>query len=381
MNFRQLSTLFLLLLMVGSLPSQNFSILTCSRGDEIYSTFGHSAIRFQDSAQGIDWVYNYGLFDFHDPNFIPKFCMGRLDYMLGKESMNDFMGQYVYQQREVKEQVLNLQPSQRDSLLRFLEWNILDENKYYRYDFLFNNCATKIIDVIEQNCKGVQMKFYEEEDKKTFRELIHANARNSVPWIDWGMDVALGMPVDKELTAREYCFLPEFVAKSIALSQNDGQSLMASETMIIQETLRVKSSWDCLTNPHNFGILILLIVVIFKFKPQTWSNLFFGMFFLILGIGGLVIGFEWFFTEHSVTKNNLNLLWLNPLFILFSYSIFTRKYWKWLYRAVIFFLTLTLVVAIFKVQDIHIASRSLVFAALIMCSVLIKNKKSDYENR
>ncbi|MFN9980013.1 MAG: DUF4105 domain-containing protein, partial [bacterium] len=189
--------------------------LTCSRGDDIFSSFGHSAIRYQDSSQGIDWVYNYGLFDFHDPNFIPKFCMGKLDYMVGKETMNDFMGQYVYQQREVKEQVLNLSLEQIDSLFQFLEWNIRDENKYYRYDFLFNNCATKIIDVIEQNCKGVQMKYFEEEDKKTFREHIHSNASSSVPWIDWGMDLAIGMPVDRKSTAREYCFLPEFVAKSI----------------------------------------------------------------------------------------------------------------------------------------------------------------------
>ncbi|MFN5849138.1 MAG: DUF4105 domain-containing protein, partial [Chitinophagales bacterium] len=116
------------------MASQQFSVLTCSRGDEIYSTFGHSAIRYQDSSQGIDWVYNYGLFDFHDPNFIPKFCMGKLDYMVGKETMNDFMGQYVYQQREVKEQVLNLSLEQIDSLFQFLEWNIRDENKYYRYD-------------------------------------------------------------------------------------------------------------------------------------------------------------------------------------------------------------------------------------------------------
>jgi hypothetical protein len=98
--------IFCFLFFVQPITSQQFSVLTCSRGDEIYSTFGHSAIRYQDSALGIDWVYNYGLFDFHDPNFIPKFCMGKLDYMVGKETMNDFMAQYVYQQREVKEQVI-----------------------------------------------------------------------------------------------------------------------------------------------------------------------------------------------------------------------------------------------------------------------------------
>lgn len=355
--------------------SQQFSVLTCSRGDEIYSTFGHSAIRYKDSMQNIDWVYNYGLFDFQDPNFIPKFCMGKLDYMVGKETMNDFMGQYVYQQREVKEQVLNLQPSQRDSLLSFLEWNILDENKYYRYDFLFNNCATKIIDVIEQNCKGVQMKFYEEEDKKTFREHIHSNAENSVPFIDWGMDMALGMPVDKKSTAREYCFLPEFVAKSMALCQNNGQALVSKEYVLVPETPRIRSSWAWLWSPRTFGFIIFIIMIYIIYKPQAWSNLFYGLFFLLLGIGGLVIGFEWFFTEHSVTKNNLNLLWLNPLFIFYSYAIFTKKDWRWMKRIVQISLCLALIAAIFKVQDVHSASRSLILAAFIM-NYLIINKET-----
>lgn len=368
----KLISFILLLTLQSSLNSQTFSVLTCSRGDEIYSTFGHSAIRYQDSSQGIDWVYNYGLFDFHDPNFIPKFCMGKLDYMVGKESMNDFMGQYVFQQREVKEQTLNLSSDQRDSLLQFLEWNILDENKFYRYDFLFNNCATKIIEVIEKNCFGVQMKFYEEEDKKTFREHIHRNARNSVPWIDWGMDVALGMPVDKKSTAREYCFLPEFVAKSIALSQNNGQNLTANETILIPETPRVKSSWDWLWSPHMFGMLILLLVVLFKFRLQLWSHIIFGTFFLLLGIGGLVIGFEWFFTEHSVTKNNLNLVWLNPLFIFYGYALLKGKDWKWLKMFVQVSIGIALISSLINVQDFHVASKIVIWAAFFIPSLSIK---------
>ncbi|MCE2961560.1 MAG: DUF4105 domain-containing protein [Chitinophagales bacterium] len=356
------------------MASQQFSVLTCSRGDEIYSTFGHSAIRYQDSSQGIDWVYNYGLFDFHDPNFIPKFCMGKLDYMVGKETMNDFMGQYVYQQREVKEQVLNLSLEQIDSLFQFLEWNIRDENKYYRYDFLFNNCATKIIDVIEQNCKGVQMKYFEEEDKKTFREHIHSNASSSVPWIDWGMDLAIGMPVDRKSTAREYCFLPEFVAKSIGLSQNKDQSLVSSESILIPETPRLKSSFAWIWSPTAIAFFLLIIVVYLKFRPTTWTPSFFGLFFVILGIGGLVIGFEWFFTEHSVTKNNWNLLWLNPLFIPYGFALFRNKEWINYKKIVGLCLALSLINAIFEFQAIHAASKILIGIAFLISNVTIKTK-------
>jgi hypothetical protein len=219
------------------------------------------------------------------------------------------------------------------------------------------------------------MKFYEEEDKKTFREHIHSNAENSVPWIDWGMDLALGMPVDKKSTAREYCFLPEFVAKSMALSQNNGQALVAKESVLIPETPRIRSSWDWLFNPHIFGMLIMLIVVILKFKPQSWSNIFFGTFYLLLGLGGLVIGFEWFFTEHSVTKNNLNLLWLNPLFIPYGYFILRGKTLQILTLIVKVCLTIALIIAILGLQDVHSATISLIFAAFIMNS-LITNKET-----
>jgi hypothetical protein len=375
--FHRFNIVVFCFLFVGQpMASQQFSVLTCSRGDEIYSTFGHSAIRYQDISQGIDWVYNYGLFDFHDPNFIPKFCMGKLDYMVGKESMNDFMGQYVYQQREVKEQVLNLSPSQRDSLFQFLEWNIQDENKYYRYDFLFNNCATKIIDVIEKNCKGLQMKFYEEEDKKTFREHIHSNAENSVPWIDWGMDVALGMPVDKKSTAREYCFLPEFVAKSIALSQINGQALVAKEAILIPETPRIQSSYAWLWSPLAIAFLLLIMTVYLKLRHKSWASIFFGLFFIFLGIGGIVIGFEWFFTEHSVTKNNWNLLWLNPLFIPYGIALLGKREWINYKKIVGLCLALSLINAMFEFQAIHPASIVLIGAAFLISNITIKTKSN-----
>lgn len=366
--------IFCFLFFVQPIISQQFSVLTCSRGDEIYSTFGHSAIRYQDSSQGIDWVYNYGLFDFHDPNFIPKFCMGKLDYMVGKESMSDFMAQYVYQQREVKEQNLNLSIAQRDSLFQFLEWNIRDENKYYRYDFLFNNCATKIIDVIEQNCHGVQMKFYDEKDKKTFREHIHSNARSSVPWIDWGMDVALGMPVDKKSTAREYCFLPEFVAKSIGLSQNKDQSLVSSESILISETPRLKSSFAWLWSPTAIAFFLLIITVYLKLRPKSGTPIFFGLFFVLLGIGGIVIGFEWFLTEHSVTKNNWNLLWLNPLFIPYGIALLGKREWINYKKIVGLCLAISLTNAIFEFQAIHAASIVLIGVAFLISNIMIKTK-------
>jgi hypothetical protein len=344
-----------------SLFTQSFSVLTCSRGEEIYSTFGHSAIRYQDSAQKIDWVYNYGLFEFSDPNFIPKFCMGKLDYMVGKETMNDFMGQYVYQQRFVSEQILNLTTAQRDSLFRFLEWNILPENKYYRYDFLFNNCATKIIEVLEKNC-NIRFTYYKDPAPKSFRQLIHINAENSVPWIDWGMDLALGMPTDIKANPKQYCFLPEYIEKTIELSKISSKS-----NLIIGG-----SRFDCLDfyfKPFFFSCLLVLIFIFHKFKPQSWSRIIIGNLFIILGIGGLVIGFEWFMTEHTVTKMNWNLVWLNPLSLIFGIQILRNKINFKLQNIIGFTSILSLIAAIFGFQEFHTASIVLMICVFLFYSV------------
>lgn len=354
-----------------SLFSQTFSVLTCSRGEEIYSTFGHSAIRYQDSVKNIDWVYNYGLFDFYDPNFIPKFCMGKLDYMVGKETMNDFMGQYVYQQRAVKEQILNLSTAQRDSLFRFLEWNILDENKFYRYDFLFNNCATKIIEVLEKTCQ-LKFQYYQDPEPKSFRQLIHVNAENSVPWIDWGMDLALGISTDMIASPKQYCFLPEFVSKSIELS-----NIAQKENTLIQAEHQRPFDFSFL--PVYFAILILVLFILYKLKPHTWSRILIGVFFIILGIGGFVIGFEWFMTEHTVTKMNWNLGWLNPLSFILGIQIIRSRIHPFIQKLIGFTALLALFAAIFGWQEFHIASIIMMICIFLFCSIHfhLKLKKTE----
>lgn len=325
---------------ISPISAQKFSVLTCGKGAEVYSTFGHSAIRYQDTSLGIDEVYNYGLFEFSDPNFIPKFCKGKLDYMVGKESMNDFMPQYIYQGREVREQVLNLNSMQRDSLRAFLEWNILDQNKYYRYDFLFNNCATKIIDVLEKNCKGIQMNFYQEKDKESFRELIHRYARNSVPVIDFGMDIGLGTPTDRNASPREYCFLPDYVEKSLVSSMNT----MIDKPLVMESNIVLEQK--AVNQPTNTKLFLLafffLPILLFK-QSIRWVRWLLGTYYIILGIAGLILLFLWFGTEHTVTKWNWNLGWMNPIAILVGISMIFRKLWLPAFYALLLFCIFALV--------------------------------------
>jgi hypothetical protein len=220
------------------------------------------------------------------------------------------------------------------------------------------------------------MKFYDEKDKKTFREHIHSNARSSVPWIDWGMDVALGMPVDKKSTAREYCFLPEFVAKSIALSQSNGQALVIKESVLIPETPRIQSSYAWLWSPTAIAFLLLIITVYLKLRPISWASIFFGLFFYFLGIGGLVIGFEWFFTEHSVTKNNWNLTLAQSTFYPLWISLLGKKEWINYKKLVGLCLAYLSLMPCLSFKLFMLASIVLIGVAFLISNITIKTKSN-----
>src|SRR5690606_20229445 len=194
----------------GSLSSAGeISILTIGPGGALYDKFGHSAFRVKDSLSGGDVVFNYGVYDFDTPNFYTKFAQGKLLYELGVSYYEPFFQSYVAQNRWVKEQVLDLTKEEKQEVSDFLWKNALPENKKYKYDFFFDNCATKIRDVI-QDVLGNQLEFKEDHIKEefTFRELIQQNLQAN-SWGSLGIDIALGAVIDRKAKPIEYQFLPE----------------------------------------------------------------------------------------------------------------------------------------------------------------------------
>ena len=199
------------------------SILTMGPGDNLYDKFGHSAFRIEDPTRGFDAVYNYGVYDFDTPNFYTKFAQGKLLYKLEGVNSQPFIDHYIAQNRWIKQQELDLSYSEKQELFTFLNNNLKPENKYYKYDFFYDNCATKIRDVLV-NVLGDDIIYtadFTSEDK-TFRELIQQN----VHWNTWGsvgMDVAIGAVTDKKATTWQYQFLPDYVFLATAtadLKQN-----------------------------------------------------------------------------------------------------------------------------------------------------------------
>ena len=184
------------------------SVITCGPGSELYSTFGHSAFRILDRKRNMDKVYNYGTFNFATPNFYAKFVRGKLLYELRAYPFSHFLRSYQEENRWVKEQILNLDQQQKQSIYDFLEENEKPANRGYKYDFFYDNCSTKMYQVLEKTLKD-QLLFddnYEPTDF-THRELIQQYLTN-LKWSDFGIDLALGSVIDREISTKQYMFLP-----------------------------------------------------------------------------------------------------------------------------------------------------------------------------
>ena len=315
-------------------PFARISVLTCGSGQELYSSFGHSAFRVWDPQQDIDWVYNYGTFDFNTPNFYLKFAQGKLNYALSKEAFPNFLYTYQLEQRWVKEQILNLDVAQREALFAFLQENHNPENRFYRYDFLFENCATKIPEVLETVLGGtLKTKFDYLTESHSFRDLIQDNL-NTNSWSAFGIDLALGGVIDRKAQPSEYAFLPLYVWEQLDHSTvNDRPLVNKSQTIL--DIPNVENQGTFIKSPmFCFSILFLLTLWLSMRSANNQKVLQYldGLLFAITGLAGLVVVFLWFFTDHSSTAWNLNLLWANPLNLIaisfmrpnFSKPIFRR---------------------------------------------------------
>ncbi|MCG2461932.1 DUF4105 domain-containing protein [Flavobacteriaceae bacterium F89] len=332
------------------------SVLTCGAGEDLYTTFGHSAFRVHDPSLGIDVVYNYGTFDFNPPMFYVDFARGNMIYSLSRAHFDDFLFEYEMQNRWVKEQILDLTPKESNELFQFLETNYLPENRDYKYDFLFDNCATRILAVLKK-VYGEGLEFQDDylDNQYTFRELIHQNlVANS--WSSLGIDLALGSVIDKKATPYQHAFLPNYVFKQLNNSFLDNYPLVQKEVVLL-DSKPMNTGSNFLWTPL-FWILLLFVFVMLRtvldFKNSVRSRRMDFFLFLITGLVGLLIFFLWFFTNHSTTANNFNILWAFPFNLVAAIYIFRKNilplwmnYYLW---GLLGLLGLTSVLWIFKIQ-------------------------------
>lgn len=306
------------------------SVLTCGPGDDFYTTFGHSALRIQDTAQGIDLVYNYGTFDFDTPHFYWKFMRGQLDYMLGRTTFDNFMVEYEMEGREVREQRLTMEPQQVANLFVLLETNYLPEYRHYRYDFFRDNCATRIRDMVYAAWGGDTL-LTRKVEPMSYRCLVTKPLRGTLEWWRLGIDMLFGLPADHVCDANERMFWPMELEAEFAKCCPDGVWVAPfivepSRQLIPERRAPLSRSFP----PVVVSALLFVAIALLTWKRlmPRWAD---RVLFVMASVVGLFLLFMWFGTDHYCTQWNLNILWASPLLLLIAIRLRRSPRWAlWL---------------------------------------------------
>ena len=316
----------------SQIPSSlaKFSLLTCAPGETAENAWGHSAIRFYDPANQIDEVYNYGTYDFNAPNFVLNFLRGKLDYDLATGSYANFLRMYDYYERSVWEQHLDLDTDQVKQIYQFLIKNALPENKTYQYDFFYDNCSTRIRNMLSDNLASFG---YEnvDHDKITFRQLLDVDLEYR-DWTDFGIDLILGATCDVEANFEQTMFLPDFLSTNLekaTFKKSDGiAKLLPTKNLVLDHEMKGSQRRNSflLTPIVIFSFLAFLELLLLLFKEKVNSKLlrcYDYLWVMILSISSVIMMLMWFATDHVTCAQNWNLLWANPGYILMLFL-----FWK-----------------------------------------------------
>lgn len=383
--------LFFLLLTVFTLSLQGFaqplsssakiSLLICAPGDEIYTYWGHAAIRVNDPLYEKDIVFNYGLFDFMAPHFYWRFAKGETDYQLGKQRMSSFLQAYRDDQQKVTEYELLLTPAERETLYKALVDNYKPENRIYRYSQFEDNCATRVRDQLEKAVGG-NIRYDTSGDKRmSFRDLIDLYVPDN-SWDGLGIKLALGLPTDRITTFSEKMFLPDYLGDDMAKAvvERDGKATpLTGEAVILFDAPLWQRSFSP-TSPAVLILLAFLIVLaltILERRRKTryhWLDI---TVFIAFGIAGMILCFTTFISVMPSTKWNFNLMWAWPthllLGILWMFPT-RRKNLSWYVRLTTIVTTLFLVSIYFLPQTFH-------WLVVPLCLIILMRTGTVYKLR
>lgn len=312
-----------------SSPETVISLITCAPGSNIYELEGHSGLRIKSGNS--DYVVNWGLFDFDAPNFVYRFVKGETDYMAGAIPTADFVRYYTHSAREVTEQVLNLNDAETARIVNAVSVNLLPENRTYRYNYVHDNCATRILDIIRTAASDTLSLPATHTSivgpSPTFRSVMrHYHAR--YPWYQFGIDLALGSGIDNPISTEQATFAPVLMQQIFQHAAIGGRPLVASTSTLSAagDATLPPTPWY-LTPLAVFSLLFVLAILItwldlMRRKVSRWFDT---LIFTAFGLTGCVITFLVFISSHEATSPNLLILWLNPLCLLVPACIWIAK--------------------------------------------------------
>ena len=301
-------------------PGSNLTVylLTMGPGDQVWEKFGHNAIWIHDQANHTDIAYHWGLFDFADKEFIPRFILGRMRYSMGAFDFDQTIDAYRQTNRMVWAQQLNLTPAQRQRLADFVAWNVQPENRYYHYDYFRDNCSTRVRDALDGALGGlIKRETQNIPSNSTYR--FHTARLTQGDWgVFTGTMYGLGEPVDRQLSAYDEMFLPVRMKDRLRSVKVNGQPLVLSERVLVQASRPAEDTQVRRGMTGYFAIALVLIAIgiaaFYVFKSSFTAALTVAaLWSLIAGIAGFVLAFLWAFTDHLYSYRNENLFQLNPL--------------------------------------------------------------------
>ena len=320
---------------VPPMDSVEISLLTCQPHDEVYSLYGHTAIRYHElTKDGIDAAFNYGVFNYDAPLFVIRFVFGLTDYELGAYPTDLFQEEYRRFGSMVTEQVLNLSNQEKLLLRQALIDNLKPEHRIYRYNYFYNNCTTKARDIIERHING-QVKYTDRENHSpTYREMVHQMTRNH-PWARFGNDLLLGILSDKQTSRREQEFLPSNLLYDFdharIYSNGSYKPLVKERRIIVPSGVQMLHGSFPLT-PRQCGYILLFAGAMLAFMQWRQRRVFVlwdGLLTTASGIIGFVL-FLMLFSQHPTVSLNFQFLFFNPVHIICLWSVLRGKairYW------------------------------------------------------
>ncbi|GHV58630.1 membrane protein [Bacteroidia bacterium] len=314
---------FLLFLPAQALSTDSLkvSLLTVEpRPAHVYTVYGHTALRLYDPSQYIDMVFNWGTFDVDAPHFLYHFILGETDYFLSYTNYAQFLNTYMAANVTVIEQVLDLSSEGKELLIQKLSANLQPENLIYRYNFLFDNCTTRVRDLIELSSPGLV--YPVQTETTTFRKLIHS-CTESYRWMTFGIDLLIGSGADSLISVRQELFLPEKLEEAL-----DPTPVVTSSQKVLKAGLELDFMpwpWE---SPFIVGFTLLtiyIIVAVYGWLKQWKLKGGFAPLFFIAGAAGCLLAFMAAFSDHPCVSANWNLLWLHPFYFIAFTGCFLRK--------------------------------------------------------
>jgi len=369
---RKLQTTFILLSLFFSSflfaqiplsPSATISVLTCDKGNELYSHFGHTAIRIQDKENALDVVYNYGTFDFSTPNFYLKFIKGDLDYFVSCYAYNEFYFEYTLENRSIYEQILNLNKEQKQKLFDSLNKSLMGKEKFYRYKFIDKNCTTMVSDKINETLGEKCIRKVSTNKNLSYRAILYPYLEQHF-YENLGINIIFGARVDEE---GRQLFLPNQLMESLSKAKFQGNYL-SSKPKTILSCPKENSYFSWWNNYYTF-CLALFLILISRNKKLYYT------YFALIGILGIFLSLVGFYSNHSEVARNYNVLLLNPLVFFILYFDWKQKV-KYLKMSLIVYTLFLIVFSIILLNKPNLV----MFLPMIVTSAFIcffiKKKKS-----